>query len=175
MCDNLVAFPSERVHKWSWAMRVETQPVDHEASLTTCLGRGCLCAAINSRSCSKWRATDEGVTVWYINRSSSHQQGRKLHLPVLSLLIVIKGTSLLICFPGDPSGKESTCQCKRHKKHKFYTLVVGKIPWRRAWQPTPVFLPGESHGLRSLAGYSPWGHKVEHDWNDLACTHLSGS
>ena len=36
---------------------------------------------------------------------------------------------------------------------------VGKIPWRRAWQPTPVFLPGESHGQRKLAGYSPWGHK----------------
>ena len=36
---------------------------------------------------------------------------------------------------------------------------VGKIPWRRAWQPTPVFLPGEFHGQRSLAGYSPWGHK----------------
>ena len=36
---------------------------------------------------------------------------------------------------------------------------VGKIPWRKAWQPTPVFLPGESHGQRSLAGYSPWGHK----------------
>ena len=104
-----------------------------------------------------------------------HQQGRKSHLPRLSLLIVLKGTSLLICFPGDPSGKESTCQCKRHKKHKFDTLVVGKIPWRRAWQPTPVFLPRESHGLRSLAGYSPWGRKVEHDWNDLACTHLSGS
>ena len=33
---------------------------------------------------------------------------------------------------------------------------VGKIPWRRAWQPAPVFLPGESHGQRSLAGYSPW-------------------
>ena len=32
---------------------------------------------------------------------------------------------------------------------------VVKIPWRRAWQPTPVFLPGESHGQRSLAGYSP--------------------
>ena len=31
--------------------------------------------------------------------------------------------------------------------------------WRRAWQPTPIFLPGESHGQRSLAGYSPWGHK----------------
>ena len=38
------------------------------------------------------------------------------------------------------------------------------IPWRRAWQPTPVFLPGESHGQRSLAGCSPWGHKrVGHD------------
>ena len=36
---------------------------------------------------------------------------------------------------------------------------VGKIPWRRTWQPTPAFLPGESHGQRSLAGYSPWGHK----------------
>ena len=34
---------------------------------------------------------------------------------------------------------------------------VGKIPWRREWQPTPVFLPGESHGERSLAGHSPWG------------------
>ena len=36
---------------------------------------------------------------------------------------------------------------------------VGKIPWSRKWQPTPVFLPGESHGQRSLAGYSPWCHK----------------
>ena len=36
---------------------------------------------------------------------------------------------------------------------------VGKIPWRRQWQPTPVFLSGEIHGQRSLAGYSPWGHK----------------
>ena len=36
---------------------------------------------------------------------------------------------------------------------------VGKILWRRKWQPTPVFLPGKSHGCRSLVGYSPWGHK----------------
>ena len=36
---------------------------------------------------------------------------------------------------------------------------VGKIPWRREWQPTPVFLPGEFHGQRSLEGYSPWGLK----------------
>ena len=36
---------------------------------------------------------------------------------------------------------------------------VGKIPWRREWQPTPVFLPGESYGQRRLVGYSPWGLK----------------
>ena len=36
---------------------------------------------------------------------------------------------------------------------------IRKIPWRRKWQPTPVFLPGESHGWRSVVGYSPWGRK----------------
>ena len=36
---------------------------------------------------------------------------------------------------------------------------VGKIPWRRKWQPTPVFLPGKSHGQKSLVDYSPWGCK----------------
>ena len=55
-------------------------------------------------------------------------------------------------------GKESACQCRRHKRHGFDPWV-GKILWRRRWQLTPVFLPGESHGQRSLAGYSPWGHK----------------
>ena len=58
--------------------------------------------------------------------------------------------------PGGASGKEPTRQCRRHKRPGFDTWV-GKIPWRRAWQPTPVFLPGESYGQRSLAGYSPWG------------------
>ena len=47
---------------------------------------------------------------------------------------------------------------------------VGKIPWRRAWQPSPVFLPGESRGQRSLVGYSPWGRmesqSVGHEWSD---------
>ena len=37
-------------------------------------------------------------------------------------------------------------------------------PWRRKWQPTPVFLLGESHGQRSLVGYSLWGRRVGHDW-----------
>ena len=47
--------------------------------------------------------------------------------------------------------KELACQCRRHVLHPW----VGKTPWRRAWQPTPVLLPGESHEERSLAGYSP--------------------
>ena len=46
-------------------------------------------------------------------------------------------------------GKESACQCKRHKRRGFNPWA-GKIPWRRAWQPTPVFLSGEFHGQRSL-------------------------
>ena len=46
---------------------------------------------------------------------------------------------------------------------------VGKIPWRRKWQPTPVFLPGKSYGQRSLAGYSPWGREES---NMTECTHI---
>ena len=48
---------------------------------------------------------------------------------------------------------------------------VGKIPWRRARQPTPVFLPGESHGQRNLAGYSPWGHKESDMTEQLSTAH----
>ena len=61
--------------------------------------------------------------------------------------------------PGGASGKEPTCQCGRHKRQGFDPWV-GKIPWRRAWQPTPVFLPGEPHGQRSLVSYSPYGCRV---------------
>jgi len=46
----------------------------------------------------------------------------------------------------------------RHRRRGFDPWVR-KIPWRRAWQPTPVFLPGESQGQKSLVGYSSWGHK----------------
>ena len=51
------------------------------------------------------------------------------------------------------SGKESACNA-RHRRPGFDPWV-GKIPWRRKWHPTPVFLPGESHGWRSLVGYNP--------------------
>ena len=53
------------------------------------------------------------------------------------------------------SGKEPTYQCRRHRRPEFYPWV-GKIPWRRKRQPTPVFVPGESRGQRGLVGYSPW-------------------
>ena len=73
------------------------------------------------------------------------------------------GLSWCKCIKGLPwwlSGKESACQCKRHK----FDSWIGKIPWRRKWQPIPVFLPGKSHGQRCLEGYSPWGRKrVRHD------------
>ena len=54
--------------------------------------------------------------------------------------------------PGDASGKEPACQCKRHKEMCGFHPWVRKIPWMRGWQPTQVFLLGESHGLRSLVG-----------------------
>ena len=66
----------------------------------------------------------------------------------------------------DSDSRESTCQCRRPR----FDSWVGKVPWRREWLPTPVFLPGESHGERSLAGYSPrWLKELDmqrfrHDW-----------
>ena len=63
-------------------------------------------------------------------------------------------SSKQVGFPGGASGKELTCQCKRHERCRFDPWV-GKILWRRAWQPTPIFFSGESHGQRSLVGYGP--------------------
>ena len=68
------------------------------------------------------------------------------------------GVPLLGASPDGASGKESACQCRRTKRLGFDPWVW-KIPWRMKWPPTPVFLPEKSHGERSLAGYSPWGHK----------------
>ena len=72
--------------------------------------------------------------------------------------IKIRVNYFYIYFPGGAGGKKPACQCRRCKRPGFNSWV-GKIPWRRKWQPTPVFLPGESHGQKCLAGYSPWGPK----------------
>ena len=76
-------------------------------------------------------------------------------------------------FPGGASGKEPTYptyQCRRLE----FDPWVGKIPWGRALQPTPVFLTGESHGQRSLAGNCPWGGKeldTAESSEHAPCTH----
>ena len=65
------------------------------------------------------------------------------------------------------SGKESDCQCRRCRRHRFDPWV-GKIIWRRKWQPTPVFLPEKLYGQRSLVGYTLWGHKSQTGLSDWA-------
>ena len=77
-------------------------------------------------------------------------------------------STLQVGLPRWCSGKESTCQCRRCKGCSFNPWV-GKIRWRRKWQPTPAFLPGKFHGQRSLAGYSLWGHKQSDALS--TCTH----
>ena len=69
-------------------------------------------------------------------------------------------------FSGGVSGKERACQCRRHKR-RWFNLWFGKIPLRSAWQPTPVFLPGESHGQRKLVGYILQGHE---EWDTTEAT-----
>ena len=64
----------------------------------------------------------------------------------MSLCILIRG------FPGGSYGKESACNVR----DLVQIFKVRKRPWRRKWQPTPAELPAEFHGLRNLAGYSPW-------------------
>ena len=75
---------------------------------------------------------------------------------------------LILKLPWWLSVKESAFQCRRHGIHSWFR----KIPWRREWQLTPVFLPGKSHGQRRLAGHSPWDHK-ESDMTEWLSTHTN--
>ena len=82
--------------------------------------------------------------------------------PWFDTSLIINNKYILILlyssFPGGGNGKEPACQFRRQKRHRFNPWV-GKISWRRKWQPTPVFLPWESHGQGRLVGYIPWGRK----------------
>ena len=69
---------------------------------------------------------------------------------------------------GFPGGSDSRLHL--HCRRPGFDPWVGKIPWRRKWQLTPVFFPGESHGQRSLVGYSPWGHKESDTTEQLTLT-----
>ena len=90
-----------------------------------------------------------GATTWH--RAAARENGRVVPSSLRK--------------PRRLSGKESTCQCRR----PMFDPWVRKVPCRRKRQPTPVFLPGDSYGQRSLAGtYSPLCRRVWHDW---ACSH----
>ena len=81
-----------------------------------------------------------GIITWCVRAARSARSSGDLHL-----------TQQWEGFPGGSSGKASACQRRRYKRYKFDPWV-GKISWRRKWQFTPVFLPGKSHGQRSLRG-----------------------
>ena len=69
-----------------------------------------------------------------------------------TILLYFNSILFVLCFPGGSDSKESACSAGDPRFNPW----VGKIAWRRKWLPTPVFLPGEFHGQRSLVGYSSW-------------------
>ena len=87
------------------------------------------------------------------------------------MIIRLGNYEAIVGFPGDASTKESSCHSRGCKRLRFDPWVR-KIPWRRNWKPTPVFLAGKLHGQRSLAGYSPQGHKEE-DTTEQEHTHTN--
>ena len=103
------------------------------------------------------------------------QKQKQEHSPLKGTLIT-QAVSLEIMswmhqlgFPAGSVVKNLPGQRRRHRLDPW----IWKIPCRRKWQPSLVFLPGKSHG-QSLGGYSPWGRKesVRHSWSDWACMHV---
>ena len=101
----------------------------------------------------------EGRKPWRTESASKECMWWWILLMALNIFII---PCAVFGLPRWCSGKDSACQCRRRKRLGF-NLWVRKIPWRRKWQPTPVSLPGKSHGQRSLAGHSPWGPRVRYD------------
>ena len=83
--------------------------------------------------------------------------------PQILVMLLIFVSTLVKGFPGGTSGKESVCQCRRLKRHGFIPSI-GKIFWRRAWQPTLLFFPGESHGQ---GAWQATVHSVAKSWTQL--------
>ena len=77
----------------------------------------------------------------------------------VSLIRTVNLCSLIRTAPWWAFSDGSVAKNPPANERREFDPWVGKIPWRRKWQPTPVFLPGRSHGQRSLVGYSPWGHE----------------
>ena len=90
--------------------------------------------------------------------------GAPLYSPWMLINVSLSLPSLETYTIGGASGKGSAYQCRRWKRQGF-SPWIRKIPWRRKWHPTPVFLPGKFHGHRSLASCSPWSfERLRHGW-----------
>ena len=76
----------------------------------------------------------------------------------------------MVGFPSGSDSKESACSVE----DRGSIPGVGKIPWRREWQPSPIFLPGKFHGQRSLVSFSPWSCKEWDMTEQLTQTHIIG-
>ena len=129
-----------------------------------------------------WQATVSGVTRirhdWATNTFINNKLNyilfaRPIHCVCVCVFIYIWMYVYICGLPWWYSGKKSACQCRRYrgcKRHGFNPWVK-KISWSRKRQPIPVFLPGKFHGQRSLAGYSPGGHRESTWLSDWAHTH----
>ena len=134
------------------------------------------CPSLNATLYRKYSTQDRGFFSGCIEQSLNPSTQLTRSYTALTLqshlspLLQLEFTSSKISswLPRWLSGRRICLQCRRCG----FDPWVRKIPLRRAWQPTPVFLPGESHGERSLVGYTLWGHKVRHNWDNWACTQM---
>ena len=92
---------------------------------------------------------------WYVYKLWKDHQVKLSNNSYCFVCVCVCVCVCMFDFPDGSDGKASAYNAKTR-----FSPWVGKISWRRKWQPTPVFLPGKSHGQRSLVGYSPWGHSV---------------
>ena len=126
-----------------------------------------------------WQATIHGFPMSQTQLTDSHFQTLCVFLVCKDLLLKSKigGWFFFLLFYfvlGFPSGsavKNLPVKQTEETLEMQFIPQVGKMPWRRKWEPTPVILPGESYGQRSLAGYSPWGCKESDTTEQL--THTS--
>ena len=100
-----------------------------------------------------WRRKWQPTPVVLAGESQGQELGGLLSMASLSRTglkrLSSSSSRALWAFSSGANGREPACQCRRQKRHGF-NPYVRKISWRKAWEPTPVFLPGESHGQRNL-------------------------
>ena len=110
------------------------------------------CTFCPKRTCYAWNIGrgSASVTETHLNK--------EICQPVTVTVSVNSRQHFYIYFYADGSAVKNL-PAKQEMQEMWVQSWIRKIPWRRAWQPTPVFLSGQSHGQRSLVGYSPWGLK----------------